>query len=51
MLLFALDMMHYDVFHKHIVSMNTKSVYVKETNVGNQFTNGQEFDSPDQMLL
>ena len=50
MLLFALDTMDLDIFLKPIVSTNVKRVIVKEIDVGNQFTNGQEFESCDYML-
>lgn len=43
-------MVHPDVFPKTIVSTDSKSVYVKEVYVDNQFTNGQEFECRDKML-
>lgn len=49
-MLFALDMMHHDVFLKHTISLDAKRVDVKEIDVSIQFTNGQKFEFRDHML-
>lgn len=50
LLLFILDIVHPDVIPKHIKSKNSKHVDVKEVDVGNQFTNGQEFHVRGRMF-
>lgn len=48
--MFSLDMMHPNVFPKHVVFSEVKCVVANKVNVGYQIKNEQEFEFRDHML-